>query len=144
MKKHQESNMPVYLFLGFRLLEATFKRHSDEPIKSFGIKITSSTYDEKTGIHALTIQFSMMIDQEDESTFVFSSGYKINDFEWYDSFEKKQIDALFFSVVFPYIREKIYSLTNDYRGSVDIPIIDLRHADLREGAIFTKADTQKR
>ncbi|MFA7157225.1 MAG: hypothetical protein WC123_06000 [Bacilli bacterium] len=140
MKDKKSNNKPVYFFLGFRLLEATFKRSSDEPIKSFGVKIIDSSFDDNTGIHVITTQFSMIINKEDESTFVFNSGYQVNDLEWYKSIDKEQIDALFFSVVFPYIREKIHSLTNDYRGSVDIPIIDLRHANLSEGATFTKEE----
>ncbi len=140
MKDKKSNNKPVYFFLGFRLLEATFKRSSDELIKSFGVKIIDSSFDNNTGIHVITTQFSMIINKEDESTFVFNSGYQVNDLEWYKSIDKEQIDALFFSVVFPYIREKIHSLTNDYRGSVDIPIIDLRHANLSEGATFTKEE----
>ncbi len=140
MKEKIQVNKPVYFFLGFRLLETTFKRTSNESIKSFGIKIIDSKFDETTGIHVLTTQFSMIINKEDESTFIFNSGYQINDYKWYKNMDKAQIDALFFSVVFPYIREKIYSLTNDNRGSLDIPIIDLRNANLTEGATFTKEE----
>ena len=43
-----------------------------------------------------------------------------------------------FTVLFPFIREKIHSLTNDARGTVDIPILDLRFANLNDGITFSK------
>ncbi len=86
----------------------------------------------------MTAQFNMFFGDQQESTFIFNAGFQINDRNWYQGIQKKQIDALFFSVVFPYIREKIHSLSNDYRGSVNIPTIDLRQADLSEGATFYK------
>ncbi len=138
MKKNKSGNMPVYFFIGFRLLEGTIKRTSDDELKSFGVKILDSTFNESNLIHVLTMQFNMKFENDEESTFVFNSGYQVNDMDWYKQLEKAQIDALFFSVMFPYVREKIHSLTNDYRGSVNIPIIDLRHADLTEGATFEK------
>jgi hypothetical protein len=143
MSDTKKTNVPVYFFLGFRLLEATYKHRNDDTLTSFGIKIVESLLDKKNRDHALTIQFNMTIGKNEESTFIFNSGYQINDFEWYNSLAKEQIDALFLSVLFPYVREKVYSLTNDYRGNIDIPIIDLRHADLTEGAIFEKENIQK-
>ena len=140
MKNKKQSNAPVYFFLGFKLLEGNFVRFNDKPMKSFGIKILDSIFDTESSIHVMTTQFSMNFDEEEESSFIFNSAYQINDIEWYQKLKKEQVDALFFSVVFPYIREKIHALTNDNRGSVDIPIIDLRHADLSEGATFTKED----
>ena len=138
MSKKDDSNLPVYFFLGFRLLEGNIKRTGDDKLKSFAVKILESIFTEESSLHVITIQFSMTFENNDESTFIFNSGYGINDMEWYGQLKKEQIDALFFSVMFPYVREKIYSLTNDYRGSVDIPIIDLRHADLTKGATFHK------
>lgn len=138
MNKKVKSNIPAYFFLGFRLLEANYKRTGEGPLKSFGIKIIDSNYVKKDKIHILTTQFSMFFDEDEESTFIFNSGYHINNTNWYGELEKDQIDSLFFSVVFPYIRQKVYSLTDDIRGNVDIPIIDLRQVDLSEGIIFSR------
>lgn len=138
MSKNNTKNTPVYFFLGFRLLEATYKRTSDAPLESFGVKLLNSTLHEKTRTYILVVQFDMRFENGDESSFVFNGGYEVNDFKWYEQMKKEQIDALFFSVMFPYIREKIHSLSNDYRGSIHIPIIDLRHADLTEGATFKR------
>jgi hypothetical protein len=138
MAERVQHSTPVYFFLGFRLLEATYRRTTNASIKTFGIKIIDSEYNEKNSIHTLTAQFNLTFEKEEESSFVFSAGYLINHVDWYHHMKKEQQDALFFSVVFPFIREKIHSLSNDIRGSIDIPIIDLRQADLSKGAIFTK------
>lgn len=134
----QANQVPVYFFLGFRLLEAIYKRKDDTELKSFGVKIVESEFNQISTVHVMTAQFNMIFENQQESTFMFNAGFQINDLDWYHHIHKKQLDALFFSVVFPYIREKIHSLTNDYRRSIIIPTIDLRQADLSEGATFYK------
>lgn len=137
MTNEIKMNQPVYLFLGFRLIEAVYKRLSDSPLDTFGVKIIESKLNSDK-VHILTIQFSMTFSESEESKFIFNAGYQINDFKWYKEMGKEQIDSLFFSVVFPYVREKIYSLSNDYRGCVDIPILDLRHVNLTNGITFNR------
>ena len=71
------------------------------------------------------------------SSFTFSAGYKIFDEQWLENLNENSIKSLFFSVVFPFIREKINSFCDDSRGGLIIPIIDLRGIDLSNEVIFT-------
>ena len=139
MKKNKE-NRPVYLFIGYRLTEVSLNRITNDSLDSFGIKLIESEYNEENELYIITSQFNMEFENNDESYFIFDAAFQINDTNWLSSMTKKQINSLLFSSVFPYIRQKIHSLTDDYRGSVDIPTMDLRQVDLSDGVTFELKD----
>lgn len=131
------NNEPVYSFLGYRLLQAMYIRTNDNPLETFGVKIMDSKLKENN-IHLITVQFNMKFQGCEDSIFIFNAGFKINDHKWYTDMGNLRIDALFFSVLFPFIREKIFSLSSDYRKYIDIPILDLRNVNLSEGIEFSR------
>jgi len=116
----------------------SYYRSVDDEISHCGSKIPDSDYDNVVNMHVSPIQFDMTFKDDENSQFIFNAGYKVNDLKWYNQLTQEQVDALFLSVLFPYVREKVNSLTNDYRGSINIPTIDLRQVDLKEGITFTK------
>lgn len=43
-------NLPVYDFIGYKLLNATYSRIKITPVEYFIVKIVNSIYNEKTGL----------------------------------------------------------------------------------------------
>ena len=130
-------NFPLYQFLGYKMLESHFYRKTDDTIKYFTIHVLNNEYHKDSSIYNIFIKLKLKFENCDESTFTFLSGYKINDEKWLNSLNDNSIKSLFFSVVFPFIREKINSICDDSRGGLIIPIIDLRGIDLSNEVIFT-------
>ena len=136
--KENTMNLPVYLFLGFRLLEVNYFRKEDNALESFGFHIIDSHFNQKNEVYSMTIRFHLKFSGDEESYFIFNTAFNIIDIEWYNNQPENQIKGLFLSVVFPYIREKVFSLSHDYRNSVEIPTLDLRGLDLKDAVIFEK------
>ncbi len=139
IKKDQS---PVYDFLGYRLLKVSLFRNGSEDAEFFKVQVTNPRF--------LDLFFSFQINiiikypNNEESALLFDAGFKINDMKWKEGIGgDDQLSSILFSVVFPFIREKIFSLTNDNRRPLHIPIIDLRFADLSKGIEFTKRKLKK-
>lgn len=47
------------------------------------------------------------------------------------------------SVMFPYVREKIHSITDDSRGALNLPIINLRNVSLSKGVKYSPVYIEK-
>lgn len=75
--------------------------------------------------------------EDDVSSFYFSACFRINDLDWKNQLKDEVLESLFVSVVFPFVREKIHSITDDSRGAFILPIIDLRNVSLSKGAKFS-------
>ena len=129
-------NMPVYSFLGFNLLKCDFTRISKETVSKFSLKLKGNEYDEDKRIYSIGIQVILKYGKDEQSNFLFNAGFKINDDEWKRSMKDKELNQLFLSVVFPFVRKMISDITDDSRGSFIIPIIDLRNIDLDKGLSF--------
>ena len=69
---------------------------------------------------------------------MFSAGFKINDEKWFNELEENARNAMFFSVVFPFVREKINMICDDSRGGFMIPIIDLKTFNISKEVVFNK------
>ena len=128
---------PVYDFLGYNLLEANYSRLNTGTVNSFAIKIPNHTYDEFKKIYVIGVLVILKFDNEKkESNFSFTAGFKINDENWMNSLENKQLNSILFSVVFPFVRKMVNDITDDSRGGFTMPIIDLRDIDLEIGAEY--------
>ena len=126
------NNIPVYQFIGYRLLKANFNRIQEGNIDYITIRnIQSELKNENTFI--LIVEILIKYENNESSTFVFDSCFKINDIKWFNELDGNLVNNLFISVIFPYIRQKIYEVTNDSRGGLQIPIVDLRNIDLTKG-----------
>jgi len=133
-----DKNKPVYNFLGYQMVLVDYKRVKNTNIEKFSIKTYDRKFDEKINCFSFNVQLELKYSEEEASKFIFSVGFRINDLEWKKQIKEEGIiESIFFATVFPYIREKIYSVTNDSRGAFNIPIIDLRNAKLNQGATFT-------
>ncbi|MCF7930629.1 MAG: hypothetical protein K9L02_03855 [Acholeplasmataceae bacterium] len=131
------SSAPVYNFLGYHLLQAQYYRKLNSGIEKFSIKMTDHSYNKKTKNYVINFKiFLKFNDIIEESVFEFEGGFHINDEKWKDEITSNMLNSLFFSVIFPYVRNKIYSITDDINTGVQLPIIDLRGVDLTKDTIF--------
>ena len=136
MTNNENKNKPVYQYLGFKLIEASYYRE-DRDLDWFSVKVLEGKLTNNT--YNLVIQIQLKFDNlETVSHFLFQSGFIINNMNWFEQLSAEQLNSIFTSVTFPYFREKIYSFTNDNRGSIELPIIDLRDIDLTKGLVLQK------
>ena len=131
-------NMPVYSFLGFNLLKCNYNRLGKEKLTNFSLKLKGYDYDENMKIYSIGLKVILQFGKDEYSTFLFNAGFKINDDAWKNAMKDKDLNQLFTSVVFPFLRKMISDITDDSRGSFIIPIIDLRNVDLDKGVTFNK------
>jgi preprotein translocase subunit SecB len=130
-------NLPVYDFIGYKLLNATYSRIKITPVEYFIVKIVNSIYNEKTGLFEIFLEVTIKFIEDDVSSFYFSACFRINDLDWKNQLKDEVLESLFVSVVFPFVREKIHSITDDSRGAFILPTIDLRNVSLSKGAKFS-------
>ena len=123
---------PVYEFLGLKLLHCTYSREKNTEIEFLSINILNSAFDNKTNIITILYNIGLKFIDCENSNFIFSAGYKINDLEWKKAIGD-ELHSLCLSVAFPFIRNIIGNITDDFRGRIVIPMIDLRNADLSKG-----------
>ena len=131
-------NIPVYEFLGFNILKIDFLRVDEDIINKFSIHMNKSDYDSEEKIFSCLIKVKLYFNNDNESLFMFSAGFKINDEKWFNELEENARNAMFFSVVFPFVREKINMICDDSRGGFMIPIIDLKTFDISKEVVFNK------
>ena len=58
-------------------------------------------------------------------------GYLLN-----NELDNNMRDSMFFSIVFPFIRQKINEFCDDSRETIKLPIINLKHTRLDKEVIF--------
>ena len=119
------------------MLNATYSRIKITPVEYFIVKIVNSIYNEKTGLFEIFLEVTIKFIEDDVSSFYFSACFRINDLDWKNQLKDEVLESLFVSVVFPFVREKIHSITDDSRGAFILPTIDLRNVSLSKGAKFS-------
>lgn len=129
-------NKPPYDYLGYKILKSDVHREQDGGIELFSIKVMQGIYDEDKSIYSLDVTFSFKFKNNSPSSLFFRSAYKINDLSWKERLSELQLINTFFSVVFPYIRSTAEHITDDVRGKLIIPIIDLSQVNLTVGITF--------
>ncbi|VEU79994.1 hypothetical protein [Haploplasma axanthum] len=127
-------NTPVYDLIAINLIKVNYNRDEDTQPEFFKI---SAKHSQKNLIETIFITIDLKFENQDVSSFVFKGEFKINDESWREKINNEQALHLFFSVSFPFVRSMINSITDDSRGSIMIPIIDLRGINLEKGIIYT-------
>lgn len=127
---------PVYEILGYQLLSMTYQRQGLGIPESFKLSMRQSTFDEVKMLYIIYPVFEIKFKDSDLSRFEFSSAFRINDMNWKNNMNIVNLDSLFLAAVFPYIRSTVHHVTDDFRGSVNLPVIDLRLANLEKGIVF--------
>lgn len=120
----------VYNFLGFSINEIRYinERKSNSYIN---ISIVKDNYNEELSQYTQLIKVASDFSSR-ESIFIFQTDFKINDEKWFESLDKKMKKSVFFSISFPFIREKIFSITSDTNPGLFMPTLDIRNVDLNK------------
>ena len=128
-------NLPKYDFRGFRLLKANVNRVKDSQLTSFSLFAQKGVYNEENKIYELISEVTITFGEE-VNVFVFSAGFKINDPEWVEVMAEQTLITEFFTILYPFIREKIFAFTSDFRPGFMLPIIETKRFDLTKKVTF--------
>ena len=121
-------SMVLYNFLGYRLSEIKYVNKTNKDNSYISIVVCDDNFNDINNQYSISIRVSTDFEEE-ESYFIFHAGFLINDIEWYSKIDKNMLKSIFLSIVFPFIREKIYTITSDMNTGLLIPTIDLRNVD---------------
>ena len=130
-------NKPVYEFLGYKLLKVNFNRYNDEKLSKFSFKIINRNYNNEDNVYSFCVSVNLDFRDNEESNFIFLTAFLINDIKWYSSLENNIRDSMFFSIVFPFIRQKINEFCDDSRELVRLPIVNLKNICLDQEVVFS-------
>jgi hypothetical protein len=128
------NSKPVYDFLGYKLLKVMFNRYNDEKLEKFSFIVTDQHFN--NNVFSFCVNTKLFFKDNDESNFIFLSAFYINDLDWYNELDNNMRDSMFFSIVFPFIRQKINEFCDDSRETIKLPIINLKHTRLDKEVIF--------
>ena len=124
-----------YEFRGYRILKIDYLRLKDQPMSSFTIGVKKNLWDPKTGIYELVSELELYFGEE-KSVVVFSIGYKIIDIEWLELMAEQTIVNELFRTGFPYVSQKIQTITSDFRPGIILPVLDLKKFDFTKKIVF--------
>lgn len=130
-------NKPVYEFLGYKLLKVRFNRYTDDNLEKFSFMILDKNYNEENNVYSFCINVMLKFKNNDESNFTFLTAFLINDKEWFLSLDSNLRDSMLFSIVFPFVRQKINELCDDSREATRLPIINLKNSRLDKEVTFS-------
>ena len=127
---------PVYDFLGFSLNEIKYINKFKENTY-IGISVVKDEIIEKLSQYSLLIKITSDF-AEEESSFLFQGFFKVNDFKWFKELEENNRKSIFFAIVFPFIREKIFSITSDTKQGLFIPTLNIKDISFEKEIKLTR------
>lgn len=129
------NNVLKYDFRGYKIVKGVINRVEDKPITAFSIGCQKPRYDEKTHIYEILSEISVKFGEE-ESVFLFSAGFKINDLEWLEVMAEQTVVNELFRIAYPFFVAKISDITADFRPGFVIPVVDLGKIDFTKKVVF--------
>ena len=124
----------VYNFLGYRLLEANYYSLEGNNT-TITIRINGKLED---SIYVIEVIVETDFSSRQNSTFKFEAAFKVNDMEWYEKLSDSERKMVFSSIVFPFVREKIFSISSDIKPGLLIPMLDLKNIDASKEIKLTR------
>lgn len=128
----------IYDFLGYKIVEINYSNKNQKDNTYVSMSIIGEKYSEDK-IYSFVVKIGTDYDNKEDS-FVFEAAFKINDQEWFDKASDNEKKINFFSIVFPFIREKIFSITSDLNLGLFIPVLDVRNFDLSKEIRLIKSN----
>jgi preprotein translocase subunit SecB len=122
-------------FIGYKTDEINLLPLSVRSYSQLELKIDSSDFIKESNIYQITIVVKFGSPKEDKySSLKFLAGFKMDDDHWKTELKQNDdFESICFSIAFPFIREKVFAITNDSFNGLMIPTIDLRMFNLRKG-----------
>ena len=129
---------PVYDFMSFYLTEIKYSRPiNDIPLIT---EIKATIINKNKSVFTLETKVKITFSNKEETFLSFSSAYNINDFSWASSLGDLSLTSVLFSAVFPFVREKIFNLTQDSNEPIMLPVIDLKNSNIQTGVRFERRE----
>lgn len=133
-----------YIFSGYHLVEIKLKKAQNENLNELRISMPGFHYDKEDEILSLTINVEIDYDLSKNNRFVYLAGFAITDPKLRaDLLSNQKNDIyvpLFLSVVLPFIRENLMSITKDTGATVLLPTIDCHMITLNNTLVLTPAE----
>ena len=116
-------------------MKANVSRVKDSQLTSFSLFSQKGVYNVENKIYELISEVTITFGEE-VNVFVFSAGFKINDPEWVEVMAEQTVISEFFTILYPFVREKIFAFTSDFRPGFMLPIIDFKRFDVTKKVTF--------
>lgn len=127
---------PVYEIINYQLVNVVYNRLSNGFPETMKLFLKASDFNEEQQIYTIYPVLEIKFKESEPSIFQFQSSYRINQIEWMNSINRNQLDAILFASIFPFIRSTVHHITDDYRGAINLPIMDLRMVNFQTGITF--------
>lgn len=131
----------AYIFLGFTLNSISFDKNQTEELVEIRISVSSHDYDEERKVFSLGINVELDYELSKNNVFKYIAGYKVNDGEAEEHLKTDvnmtEYISIFLSMVIPFIRVNIVSITADAGMTVMLPTIDCRSISLDKTLVLT-------
>ncbi|MDY4788927.1 MAG: hypothetical protein SO253_06480 [Bacilli bacterium] len=115
----------LYHFLGYKILEIRYKNKNNDS-SYITISVPQDNYNKKKSIYSFLIKITTDFGNDD-NYFLFQADFEIYNIDEFNNFESNEKKAYFLRIVFPFIREKIFSITSDTDQGLLLPTIDIRN-----------------
>ncbi|RJX26015.1 MAG: hypothetical protein C4537_03475 [Acholeplasma sp.] len=134
---------PPYDVLGYQLMDLTYHRLGKGIPEMFKITLGKSSFDQEKQIYVIFPIIEVKFKEAETSLFRYNAAFRINDSTWKDSLPQIQLDALLVSSIYPFLRMSVHQITDDSRGPINLPIIDLRFANFEKGVTIEPMQKNK-
>lgn len=149
-KQEKKENAEQYFdFLGYNLKNASFAQGEDvrRHLRSFSILPFKPAFEAN---QIVTLDVTVELKGDDfKAEMTYRCKFHALNGEWLSQVQNGDPVLLseMFAIVFPFIRESIFSLTNDTLGHIYLPILNLRDVAICQGVDFvrkTEADAKRK
>jgi len=130
---------PDFDFLGFNVQSITFSQKLEERrhIQSFFVKAQNPK------LEGSLFSFSIVVRTEGKmlkGEFDYQTAFALNNPQLIEDAKKNQFDFIqdMFAVVFPFLRESVFAITNDSLGHIFLPVLNMRDINVLHGASFVR------
>ena len=137
-------------YLGCWLSKCDLNRSPDDDIIKINVSILNLNLNKNTNQFTVTYQFQLISKSENKSVVQYICLFDVNNKPFFDNFikkieddttelteENKSLILLMLRTSFPYIRQALFSLTNDLCTPINLPISDVKDL-LDNGLEFTR------
>lgn len=133
------NNLPIWNFLGYHLIKASFACKDKRDLRQFSIQSSDYAYDENESIFSYTLSLDCS-GKDTKALLQIRCDYKTNAPVIINEEDEnfKAMLANMVALVFPFVRQTLMTLTNDGYVPIFLPTIDGTSLDPVEGSKFTK------
>lgn len=126
--EEKRMSQAMFDFLGFKLTGVKYINTGEKDNTYISIDILDEEYT-NDNIYSILVKIGTDFDKT-EDYFIFEAAFAIKDKNWFLKLSESEKKYIFLNVVFPFIREKVFSITSDINQGLLIPVIDLKEFDL--------------